>query len=103
MYVDPQLIQIICLVAYGVLPFVLSTVAIWLNSRNMRCRYAIAVAAMSAICGVIAAVAVLSNVQLSKYPETDFAFGVVFVIWFAVVGAIIGAIIDRLRFGGPRA
>ncbi|WP_146597648.1 hypothetical protein [Novipirellula galeiformis] len=99
MFIDPAYNAIAFIVAFGTLPFVIAGIALQLHRKNTRHVFAKPLLLFGAAVGVPAAVAILRAINVSKYPETDFVFGVVFVIWLASLGGLAGAILDRLRFG----
>lgn len=86
-------------VAYGTLPVIIAWCAIGIHRSNARHLFAKPCGAVVGAIGVPVAVTILNAINISKYPGTDFVFGVVFVIWFAAIGGLIGAAVDRLRFG----
>jgi hypothetical protein len=102
MQIDRELIAILCVVAYGALPILIGVGAIRISSRNSRSRYLIVSSGAALLCGLLAAWSIFPNIEISKYPETDFIFAVVFVIWFVSIGATAGGLIDRFRFGTTR-
>ena len=99
MFNDPTYNAIAFIVAYGTLPFVIAGIALQFHRTNTRHVFAKPSLLVGAAIGAPAAFAILRAVNISKYPETDFVFGVVLVIWLASLGGLAGAILDRLRFG----
>ena len=80
----------------GVLPLPLAMFAVWLADRAPSTIWAKRLAKTFVLIGVGFAVWFFINYRISKYPHTDFGFGVVFLLWLAIIGGIIGGIIDRI-------
>lgn len=99
MFTEPAYNAIAIIVAYGALPVIIAWCAIRIHRSNARHLLAKPCGIGVGVIGALIAVAILNAIDVSKYPETDFVFGVVFVLWFAALGALIGATIDRFRFG----
>ena len=99
MFTEPAHNAIAVVVAYGTLPFVIAGIALQLHRKNARHVFAKPSFLIGAAVGVPTAAAILHAINISKYAETDFVFGVVFVIWLAALGGLTGAMVDRIRFG----
>lgn len=99
MFSEPANISIAFVVAYGTIPILIAWCAIHVHRSNARHLFAKRCGISAGVLGAVLAVAILNAIDISKYPETDFMFGVVFALWFAALGVLIGAAIDRFRFG----
>ncbi len=96
MYIDPQIIQIAVIVIFGALPVPLCIFAYWFTSRAGNRVWAKYLSTLLPILGIAFCVWFFSNFRISKYPQTDFMFGLVLMLWLASIGGILGGVIDRI-------
>lgn len=96
MDIDPQAIQIAIIVVYGALPVPLCIFAYWFARGAATHVWAKRMSILLPILGIAFCVWFWSNFRISKYPQTDFMFGLVLTLWMAAIGGILGGTVDRI-------
>jgi hypothetical protein len=96
MFIDPQAIKIAVIAIYGALPVPLCIFAYWFACGAATHVWAKRMAMLLPILGISFCFWFFSNFRISKYPQTDFMFGLVLMLWMAALGGILGGAVDRI-------
>ena len=92
---DPVDVKTMIVIGIGLYPFLMGGIAAWINHHNICATNIRRFAIFGGIIGVTFSITFLTLVRISKYPITDFLFGIVFVLAFIATFAMIGSVVDR--------
>ena len=94
MDITPE-IGVAIIVAFVIYPFAMFGIALRISRGNTRVFCLVAGLVAAGVIGCVLATVFLSTHRISKYPNTDAMFGLVFTMAAAATGALIGALCDR--------